>query len=202
MKKQVALFNLLIGTIGLFALIPVAFAAPSCANPPPTSASPGAACDITLGCFTITKGTTKTEVRLPQKPCAGNYVCRNTNDKGIGTCKCAFGSFEMPFLDKQKTLDVCQFISNGSSKPNAFNALVLILNEIANYLTAVIVAVGLVVITFGGYRYMTAGGDGNKISSAKTIIATALIGITLAMLAWLILNTISPQFTNPPNPLP
>jgi len=108
----------------------------------------------------------------------------------------------MPFFDEQKkTLDVCAFIKN-QGKGGAFAALIIILDKLMGYITGVIISIGLVVITLGGYRYMTAGGDGGKITTAKTLISTALVGIILALVGWLLLNTISPQFTQPANPLP
>lgn len=64
----------------------------------------------------------------------------------------------------------------------------------ANVLIALTVAVGIIMIVAGGFVYMTAGGSGERISKSKTIIGTALLGIALALTAFIILNTISPQF--------
>jgi hypothetical protein len=190
--------TLLMAATLLFGSSPIVFAASCSKSPPPTPQAPGALCDNTPACFTNAKGK---EVNLPQKPCGGNYVCRpHKTAPALNSCQCAFGSFEMPLV-KDQILDVCRFIDSFDAK-SPFKALIKVADWLANYITAVTVAVGLVIITFGGYRYMTAGGDASKIGSAKTIIGTALLGIALALVGWIILNTISTQFTAPPDPLP
>lgn len=173
-----------------------ALAADECKDPPPQPQPPGAPCDVTTACFTNARGQ---QLHLPKKPCSGNYVCHDTNELGIGKCKCAFGSFEMS-LFPDRTVDICQFIQESGSTP--FVALVTIMNQLAGYLTSIIVALGLVMIIIGGYFYMTAGGgDASRISQSKKIIGAALLGIILALLGWLILSTISTQFTAPRDPL-
>lgn len=44
-------------------------------------------------------------------------------------------------------------------------------------------------ILFGGFRYITAGGDSEKAESAKKIIIGSLIGLFLVMASYLIFNT-------------
>ena len=59
------------------------------------------------------------------------------------------------------------------------------------------VAVGLAVlmIIFGGIKYMSTDAIGGK-SDAKSTIQNALWGLLLAISAWLILNTINPDLVN------
>lgn len=78
--------------------------------------------------------------------------------------------------------------------------LITFVGTIINIITGIIVAIGVIVILVAGYVYMTAGGSGERVSLAKTMIGSALFGIILALVAWTILNTISPQFTNPVEP--
>lgn len=59
---------------------------------------------------------------------------------------------------------------------------------------AAIMAVLFIVI--GGIQYLIAYGDTGKVSSAKTLINNALLGLLLIICSWLILNTINPDFTN------
>lgn len=67
---------------------------------------------------------------------------------------------------------------------------------IINYITVFIILIGLISIVIGGFLYITAGGEAKKVDQAKTFIKSALTGIVLALAAWLILNTISQQFTS------
>jgi hypothetical protein len=50
--------------------------------------------------------------------------------------------------------------------------------------------VALILIIYGGFKYILSTGEPNKVSSAKTIITNSVIGFIIAMLATLIVNTI------------
>lgn len=51
-----------------------------------------------------------------------------------------------------------------------------------------------VLFAFAGWKYMTAGGDPGKISSAKSIFSNVLIGILIAVASWLAVDTIMKTF--------
>ncbi len=53
----------------------------------------------------------------------------------------------------------------------------------------------------GGFQYLTAGGDGGRVSAAKERITGALVGLLLVSSAYLILNTINPNLLNLELPL-
>ena len=72
--------------------------------------------------------------------------------------------------------------------------------EISPYLQAIyrfaLWAVGiaaLFMLSVGGMMYLTSAGNTSQISTAKTVIFDALIGLVLAILAWLVLYVINPQ---------
>ena len=50
-----------------------------------------------------------------------------------------------------------------------------------------------IVMMAGGLLWLTSGGNQNKISRAKTMIFSSLIGLLLLFSAWMILNTINPN---------
>lgn len=52
------------------------------------------------------------------------------------------------------------------------------------------------IMMVGGFQYLTAGGDQGKVTAAKGRIANALIGLVLALSAYLLLNTINPALVN------
>jgi len=97
--------------------------------------------------------------------------------------ECPYGKLEVPIPGIEADF-LCK-------KPS----LVKYVNVLINFITALIVIIGLISIIIGGYFYMTAGGNSDRISTAKQFIEYALIGIALALMAWAILNTIGPQFT-------
>lgn len=110
---------------------------------------------------------------------------------------CDFGVFEarLPGITSEK---ICDLIG-----PNK-TPLITYINAAVSFVTGLIVVVGIISVLVGGYFYMTAGGSAERVGMAKTIIGSALAGIVIAMVGWLILNTISPQFTSqvqePPPP--
>ncbi len=46
--------------------------------------------------------------------------------------------------------------------------------------------VAVVMILIGGFQWMTAGGNEEKVASAKKIISAAVIGLIIVLLAWAI----------------
>lgn len=48
----------------------------------------------------------------------------------------------------------------------------------------------VVMITYGGIRFITSGGDAKGVQEAQKIITTAVIGMVLLVAAWLILKLI------------
>ena len=52
-------------------------------------------------------------------------------------------------------------------------------------------------IAAGGFIWLTAGGSPERVSKAKDFIVSALLGLLLALLSYVILNTINPELVNP-----
>jgi uncharacterized membrane protein YgcG len=77
------------------------------------------------------------------------------------------------------------------------------INLIVQLMIAFIIALGLIMVVAGGYMYMTAGGNADRVHTGKTMIGGALLGIALAVMAFIILDLIHPQFAsqakNPPS---
>lgn len=109
--------------------------------------------------------------------------------------KTDFGRLESPLnaimKENGQGKSICEFINGSGGKP-----LIYYISIVIDFVTAMIVAMGLIAIVVAGYFYMTAGGSSDRISTAKSLLASALLGIVLALAAFLILNTISPQFAS------
>jgi len=65
---------------------------------------------------------------------------------------------------------------NGSGVTTVIKAAV-------NVLSIIIGAAAIIMILVSGLRYITSGGDSNKVSAAKTTLIYALVGIAIAALA-------------------
>jgi len=59
---------------------------------------------------------------------------------------------------------------------------------IVNTLLFIIGAVAVVMLIYGGFRYVTSGGDSSAVTSAKNTILYAVIGIIVAILAYAVVN--------------
>lgn len=54
----------------------------------------------------------------------------------------------------------------------------------------------LLMLVYGGYQVMTAGGNGQQATNGKSYITSSLVGIALLLSAYLILNTINPDLVD------
>lgn len=74
-----------------------------------------------------------------------------------------------------------------------------------NFLLSIVGIVAVMMLIFGGMRYITAMGSSTAISSAKDIVTNALLGLLLALISWVIVSTINPDvlyIQNPTSKLP
>ena len=60
--------------------------------------------------------------------------------------------------------------------------------DVVNFLLYLIGAIAVIMLIFGGFRYVTSGGDGSAITSAKNTILYAVIGLAVAIIAYAIVN--------------
>ena len=70
--------------------------------------------------------------------------------------------------------------------------------DAVNFLLYLIGAIAVIMLIFGGFRYVTSGGDGSAITSAKNTILYAVIGLAVAIIAYAIVNFVITSLTTPP----
>ncbi|MEX0649561.1 MAG: hypothetical protein WD200_01005 [Candidatus Andersenbacteria bacterium] len=99
-----------------------------------------------------------------------------------------YGCLEAP-LPGQKSTNIDDLV-------RANSPLLTYIDIVVKFVIAIIVVISVISVIAGGFVYMTAGGDASKVALAKTIILSALGGLALALLSWVLLNTISPQFAS------
>ena len=61
-----------------------------------------------------------------------------------------------------------------------------VFTTIVNTLLFIVGAVSVIMLIWGGIKYMTSGGDSNKLTSAKNTILYTIIGIAVAALSYAI----------------
>src|SRR3989344_753455 len=69
------------------------------------------------------------------------------------------------------------------------------LNSIVNIISIIVGVIAVLMIIFGGFRYITSGGDAAKVTSAKNTILYGLIGLIIVALAQIIVRFVLNQLT-------
>jgi|GEM_PF-2599593 len=67
---------------------------------------------------------------------------------------------------------------------------------IYNYILGIVAALAIAFVVWGGVKWLTASGDSSRVTSARTTITNALVGLVLALGSWFILNTINPSLVS------
>jgi len=65
-----------------------------------------------------------------------------------------------------------------------------------NLALAIVVLSAVFMVSIGGFMYLTSAGNTSAMGTAKGVIFDALIGLIIALTAWLLLNVINPDLTN------
>ena len=76
---------------------------------------------------------------------------------------------------------------------NTVNSLIA---TIVNLFSWIVRVMAVIFIIYGGFRYVTSGGDAGKITNAKNTIVYALIGLIIAVLAQVIVKTVLSKVTS------
>lgn len=60
--------------------------------------------------------------------------------------------------------------------------------NIINWILGLLGIIAVIMILYAGFQWMTAGGNEDKVASAKKIISAAVVGLIIILLAWAIVN--------------
>ena len=82
---------------------------------------------------------------------------------------------------------VCSSLTNSAdciqSPPGGSISLNKVLRAVVLILSVLVGIVAVIMIMISGFKYTTAGGDSNKVSSAKNTLIYAIIGLVIVALA-------------------
>lgn len=70
-----------------------------------------------------------------------------------------------------------------------------IITDIINIFSVIVGIVSVIMIIYGGFRYVTSGGDSGNVSNAKNTIIYALIGLVVVALAQFIVQFVLSKVT-------
>jgi len=79
----------------------------------------------------------------------------------------------------------------GPSNECDFNDLMTLINNFINFLIFTLaLPLAAIVFAWAGFLFMTSGGDSGKRTKAKGMLINVVIGLVIALAAWLIVQTI------------
>lgn len=85
---------------------------------------------------------------------------------------------------------VCSTFSTQESDVNS------LISAVINIFSIVVGIIAVVMIIFGGFRYITSGGDSTKVTSARNTILYAIIGLIIVALAQFIVKFVLKKATD------
>lgn len=80
-------------------------------------------------------------------------------------------------------------VSGGTSTINT------LITQIVNIFSIIVGIISVIMIIYGGFRYVTSGGDSNNVSNAKNTIIYAIIGLVVVALAQFIVQFVLDKVT-------
>jgi len=83
--------------------------------------------------------------------------------------------------------------SGGGGAKNSSNRLPIVIKTVVNILLFFVGAFAVIMIVIAGFRFVTANGDSNTVSSARNTILYAVIGLVVAFMAFALVNFITRQ---------
>jgi hypothetical protein len=79
-------------------------------------------------------------------------------------------------------------VQNGECVPVTESGFQGALTKIINLISIIIGVIAVIMIIFGGFRYITSGGSPDKVTGAKNTILYAIIGLIIVALAQVIVR--------------
>lgn len=106
-----------------------------------------------------------------------------------GECGCSAGNNWKSTTGGTKCQAFCGVCaSNPDSCAADAKGLAAIVKDVINVLLFIIGAVSVVMIIYGGFRYVTSAGNSDSVTKAKNTILYAVVGLVVALLAFAIVN--------------
>jgi hypothetical protein len=93
--------------------------------------------------------------------------------------------------------NVCGRDSNGRAIPCSDSALNNLITQVINIFSIIVGVIAVIMIIYGGFRYITSGGDSGKIGEAKNTIVFALVGLVIVALAQFIVKFVLNRISQP-----
>ena len=109
---------------------------------------------------------------------------------GISTAIVLFMGHSMPVYGEEESNPISEGadLAHGSGMPSQLTSADGALTNITNTILRAIGLIAVIMLVFGGFKYIISGGDSAKVASAKNTIIYAIIGLIIVILAYAIVN--------------
>jgi hypothetical protein len=108
---------------------------------------------------------------------------------GISTAIVLFMGHSMPvYGEGENPITEGANMVHGEGMPAELTSANGALTNITNTLLKGIGLIAVVMLVFGGFKYIISGGDSSKVTAAKNTIIYAIIGLIIVILAYAIVN--------------
>jgi len=77
-----------------------------------------------------------------------------------------------------------------TTPPCTWCHLMQLIKNVIDFLMYIVIPLAAVMIVVGGIFIMTAGGSTERVSKGREIVTAAIVGLLIALLSWLIIDTI------------
>jgi hypothetical protein len=77
-----------------------------------------------------------------------------------------------------------------------------VLKTVINIISAIVGVVAVIMIVLSGFKYITSGGDANKVSSANSSLVYSIVGLVIVVLAQVIVHFVIIRSDPTPPPPP
>ena len=98
------------------------------------------------------------------------------------------------FVKKTLAIDPLEWLQQITELPSAGSSLEEFIIKIINWAIGFSAIVAVVMIVFAGFKYITANGDENKISSATKTLTYAIVGLVVCFIAVMLVNFVIGEF--------
>ncbi|HYF96556.1 MAG TPA: pilin [Patescibacteria group bacterium] len=106
----------------------------------------------------------------------------------IQNAACQGSKLEFPEGGTNVSDKECQFKENGETDPSSgVNDLI---TDVINIFSIIVGIVAVIMIIYGGFRYITSGGDSSKITDARNTILYAIVGLIIVAFAQFVVKFI------------
>lgn len=90
--------------------------------------------------------------------------------------------------------------SKGASSADSLFGPAGVFSQISNILIFLVGAVSVIMLIYGGFRYVISAGNSDQVGAAKNTIIYSIVGIVVAILAYAVVGFVTGALTTPATP--